>query len=486
MKQLLHALCLVVALISEANLTSDVYADVKIKTKIDSGSESTTYIKGKRQRMELGGGETAIITQCDMKRTVGLNQPTKTYTVSLFNQKTDVATTETAANDDRTKPTPNKRGGVITSTITTKDTGERQQMFGFTARRIKTSMVSESSPDACSKDKSRIDSDGWYIDLGLDFNCDNERASAAIAGVKNGGGCRDEYRTKQIGTAKLGFPVKVTTTLYDENNKATNSFTQEVIELSKATLEPALFDVPADYREVKNAQEIYAAMSAASASNDDARTTNNVNATNGGMGANARNLAEAKPTQGTIPAKKEGVIRIGVAMTKTTSVGEGLNAATLSEAVRNTMVNYLTGPAIEVIALDARLPVQIDAEAKQKECDYVLYTTVAHKKGKSGGFGGFLKAAAPIADVVPLAGASSAAGAVATSVATTAIYTAANVAGSVKAKDELTLEYKLNNASGSPVVANTLKAKAKSDGDDLISQLVEQAASAVLTQATKK
>jgi hypothetical protein len=166
--------------------------------------------------------------------------------------------------------------------------------------------------------------------------------------------------------------------------------------------------------------------------------------------------------------------------------GEGITPQALAEAVRNTMVSYLTGPAIEVITLDARLPQQLEAEVKQKECDYVVVATVAHKKGKSGGFGGFLKSAAIVADAAPI-GYGSTAGAVAASVATTAVYTAAEVSGSVKAKDELTLDYKMQAANtGVAAVAGTLKAKAKSDGDDLITQLVEQAAGAVLAGATKK
>jgi hypothetical protein len=126
---------------------------------------------------------------------------------------------------------------------------------------------------------------------------------------------------------------------------------------------------------------------------------------------------------------------------------------------------------------------QVEAEARQRECDYVVYTTAAHKKGGGGGFGGFLKKAAPVMDVVPVAGGTDAA--VAASVATSVVYTAANFSGSVKSKDELTLEYTLQQ-NGSAVAANKLKAKAKSDGEDLISNLVEQVATAVITRASAK
>lgn len=480
MKTIVHTFSFVALLLCTANFTNGVRADIKIKTRMEGGTESTTYIKGKRQRMETGS-EIAVVTQCDMKRSLQLNARTKTYTVTLFNQSEAAAAT-TDAKADATNQMPAKRGGIITSTITAKDTGERQQMFGFTARRIKTSMVTEPSPDACSQTKSRIDSDGWYIDLALEFNCENQQASAMMASVARSG-CQDQYHTKQIGAAKLGYPVKVTMTMYDDNNRPSNTYSYEVVELSKATLDQALFDLPAGYREVKDLQEMFGASAEMSADNDDEAAT--TNRANNSLNTTRRDSADNLPrTPATVSAKKEGVIRIGVAMTKTTAAGEGVDATTLSHAVRNTMVNYLTAPAIEIIPLDARLPVQVDAEAKQKECDYTVYTVVAHRKGKSGGFGSFLKAAAPVASAIPTYG--STAGAVAAGVATTTIYTAANVASSVKAKDELTLEYSLQNAGGSSLVSNILKAKARTDGDDLISQLVEQAATAILAQATKK
>ena len=396
--------CIAMLFLCVACFTTTASADIKIKTKTDSGGETTTYIKGKRQRMELTGG-TALITQCDLRRSVQLNQQTKTYTVSSFDRG-ETSATPVVADAERTQRAPEKRGGVVTSTITTRDTGERQQMFGFTARRIKSSTVTEPSPDACLKDKSRIDSDGWYIDLPIQFNCEQESSTAVMAATNNGGGCQDQYRTRQVGTAKLGYPVKVTMSFYDENNQPTTSYAYEVVELSKATLDAALFDVPADYREVKNAQEMYAAMASAAGA-DEAMS----NGSSSVINKNVQNLANGQPvTAATLGAKKAGTVRVGVAMTKTTSVGEGLSATTLSEAVRNTMINSLNAPAIEVVALDARLPAQIDAEAKQKECDYVVYTTATHKKGKSGGFGGFLKAAAPVAS---LGGYGSTAGAVA-------------------------------------------------------------------------
>lgn len=69
-------------------------------------------------------------------------------------------------------------------------------------------------------------------------------------------GCRDEVRTKTIGSAKLGFPVSVTTTIYQPDGKTTTSV-QEALELSRDPLSAALFDVPEGYTLAKNMQELY-------------------------------------------------------------------------------------------------------------------------------------------------------------------------------------------------------------------------------------
>lgn len=480
---------------------ANAQADVKIKSKSTSGGQTTeqvVYIKGKRQRTELNPA-TVSIMQCDLRRTIDIGVPTQTYMISPFDQKTvapashDAATGATPPSNTTTQ----RRGGLITTTITTTDTGERKQMFGYTARHIKTVMVTESSPEACQQTRSRMEMDGWYIDATFALDC-ADRSAAAYVPQARPDGCQDQHRMKQIGTARTGYPVAVTTTMFDEQGKSSFTWTQEVVEISKATLEDALFDVPAGYREVRDRQEMYSAAAMMSSLSNDANDDDAEEASNnptrrdaqgagGGMAASVRTQANSQTAPATtLGAKREGVMRVGVVATKTGAVGEGINAAMLGEAVRNTLINYLTGPAIEVVALEARLPQQAALEAQQKECDFVLYTTVAHKKGGGGGgFGGFLRKAAPVVDVMPMG--SGASSVVADVAVRTTIYTASDFATSVKAKDELTFDYQLQRAvDGSAVVGQTLKAKAKSNGEDLVSQLVEQAASAVLTGAARR
>src|SRR4029079_5269116 len=89
-------------------------------------------------------------------------------------------------------------------------------------------------------------------------------------------------------------------------------------------------------------------------------------------------------------AKKEGIVRLGLVAVKTGNVGEGITARDLATAVQNSLTQYLKAPNLEVVALEAKLPSAIEAEANEKQCDFVIYTSVSHKKG-GGGFGSILR-----------------------------------------------------------------------------------------------
>lgn len=197
--------------------------------------------------------------------------------------------------------------------------------------------------------------------------------------------------------------------------------------------------------------------------------------------------------------KAPGKIRIGVAPSQA-QLGQGNNAqADYSTPIRNSIVVLMSGPAVEVVALDARIPIQVQAEAQQKECDYILYSSVEVKHG-GGGFGKFMKAAGPMSSMIPMAGMGGGMGGmVASQAASAAMQTAAmsqqqqamnqlaGFNGQIKSKDDVTVGYQLY-PTGQPVakLQNSLKAKAKSDGEDVMTPLIQQAANTILTEAIKK
>lgn len=189
--------------------------------------------------------------------------------------------------------------------------------------------------------------------------------------------------------------------------------------------------------------------------------------------------AAQNQTSGGAAQQKSSAVRVGLAGVKTGAVGDGMNAQELSGAIGNLIGEYLKGSNVELVPLEAKLAQNIDAEAKSKNCQYVLYAQVSHKKGGGGGFGKMFASVAPMLSmVVPMAGV---AGAVLGSVASTAAMSAAGAMSNVKPKDEITLEYKLvAPGSQTPAIANTLKGKAKSSGEDIITPLVEQTATAIM------
>jgi hypothetical protein len=175
------------------------------------------------------------------------------------------------------------------------------------------------------------------------------------------------------------------------------------------------------------------------------------------------------------------VIRIGIVTVKPGQVAENMNAGNLAGAVQTTLTEKLKAPNVEAIPIQATVLNQIEAEARQKECDFLVYTTVSHKKG-GGGFGNMFGSTLGMAVASTGIGhTSSTVGNIAGQIATQAIVSAATVSSNVKSKDEITLDLKLNKIDGTQAFAKIYKAKAKSDGDDIVSNVVEQAAQAIVT-----
>ena len=467
-------------------LTQTAFADVKIKTRqtmSGQSSEYTVYIKGKRQRSEQssGGAQMVSITQCDLKRDVRLMPEAQTFMIDQWETAASVAPTTTTTASQTQAVT---KGGVITVTTTIKDTGERKQMFRYTAKRILTTIEYDSSPDACNTNNGKMQIDGWYIDAEFALNCLNDRYANGYQS-KSEGGCRDRYEMKNVGAAKKGYAVSEKMTMFDDAGKESYTMLSEVLELSKTTLDAALFDVPSGYREVKDSTELYASMSSSSSSSSSSISRssggNTNSSSNSAMNSNVQNLSKsAFKVSSEVGAKKSGVVRIGLATVKTGAVGEGLNAQELAGAVQNTLGEYLKSPKIELVAIEAKLASAIDAEAKEKECDFVIYAQASHKKGGGGMFGKML---GKVSETVGgrAYGSSDTAGIV----TARTIQTAAVVSGSVKSKDELTLDVKLTSTGGAQALAKQFKHKAKGDGDDIITPVIEQAAQAILDAVAK-
>jgi hypothetical protein len=338
-------------------------------------AESTIYVKGMRKRTE-GGGYTGqinnivTIEQCDLQRTIKLNDKKKLYCIEPFARDKEDVIDDDAKTAVKTKPVttqPSGKGGVINMWYNITDTGERKKMYGFNARHIWTTQKIKPSPDACTmKDSMIIKTDGWYIDLPL-FNCPETYSGKAVSqNYQPKPDCQDHFTTHRSGKGKLGFPLTETRTMIMGNGQAqTSEFKMELetLELSTLKLDSMLFEIPTGYTQVNSESEL-----------QDKFDMNEYIKQNKDKYNNNTNEEKTSPTQ----EKKAGVIRIGVFE----PTGEGqLPGASLQQQ----LVGNLSGGNIEALAIAS------EDQAKEFHCDYELRTSFTRFKQASK-VGGLLKA----------------------------------------------------------------------------------------------
>ena len=150
-------------------------------------------------------------------------------------------------------------------------------------------------------------------------------------------------------------------------------------------------------------------------------------------------------------------------------------------AVQEAFTSYLAGPTLTTQVLKARLASQVRQEAAKASCPYLLLSNVKHEKKRGSGLLGRMAAGAAQQGAWE-AGAAS--GSTAGRIAGQAAYGAAgqaayNYASNFHAKDELTLAYRLESPDGKVVAEGKEKRKAKADGEDLLTPMVEKAAEEV-------
>src|SRR5262249_4754324 len=187
-------------------ITGDFRITIK-NTMASQTTQSTTMIKGMRQRdetsMALGGmSQTQVnIPQCDLKRTIQINDSTRRYLITpMASDEGEPANSGGAAHAAGAGTT--ERGGVVTIMLNTVGAGERKEMFGFTARHLKRTTMMESGANACSQQKTKIETDGWYINLEYGLNCESARPPQMGARTAPQG-CRDRYQFRRTGPTNL-------------------------------------------------------------------------------------------------------------------------------------------------------------------------------------------------------------------------------------------------------------------------------------------
>lgn len=331
-------------LFSSAKSHAQEYKLRQAQTMQNNKMESTVYVKGKRQRVETimpgMGIQMIVIEQCDLRRTIKLNDKKKVYLIEPFD------TPEPQAGNEY-KPSKGivKKGGVITMWYHLRDTGERRQMFGFTARHIWSEQKIKPSADACSmKDSMERRTDGWYIDLPL-YECHREYTRVMQGNQEVI--CGDKFVQHTTGKAKLGFPLYEKTTMI-MGDGSSMEMTIETLELSTAKLDTMLFTIPPGYRQVYKEEELF-----------DFRD----------MGAMMENNLSNENNREAINKEQKlpGSIRIGVYLpTGSNEVRAGM--------LQQKMIGDITARNMDAITISNA------EEAKAYNCDYTLTTTFTNIK----------------------------------------------------------------------------------------------------------
>jgi hypothetical protein len=160
------------------------------------------------------------------------------------------------------------------------------------------------------------------------------------------------------------------------------------------------------------------------------------------------------------------------------------NATEVATGLQQLLISYLSGPSFRPIALEARLASQAAEEARQKNCDRVVSTKLTRKRG--GGRLGkvFGDAASTAAWYMP--GGATVGSAVVRGAAIAGAQAASTLAATTKAKDEMQIDYELLGRDGKAPDRKTEKAKAKVDGEDLLTPMARKVAETIAAAATSK
>lgn len=226
------------------NLVVPDFPDLTIKTRQTLGTTAvirmTWYFKGPRQRTEHTFESSplptnVILTKCDQGTNFFLDTQKKTY----LSRPVDPARWK----DTRKMSQPS--GDTVDVIVTTDsvDTGERRSVGTYEARRVKTTTMIDAKEDA-GVSASKMETDGWYIDL-PGWNCRDDSGREQGISMLSNGRRLPRFVFHQLGTARRGFPIDETTVTTQSGRSKTSR--TEFLEISESQLDPALFELPADY-----------------------------------------------------------------------------------------------------------------------------------------------------------------------------------------------------------------------------------------------
>jgi len=224
---------------------------IRVRSQSSGAAQSTVTIrlKGARQVRERttefpgGSASIAMIGQCDHRRTMLLSSEHKTYAYMPIAPAAPASTPRLGTVAVTSSHVVPGREEILIDAV---DTGERRQLGGLTARHIvtttKTTITGEIPPTV----RTRVQ-DGWYVDL-PPLDC-IERTGETVAYSLVSGGIAGVVPAPPHVTVRGRVKPGVALIETDRVTGPEGAWEQttELVEISSAPLDPAMFDVPAGY-----------------------------------------------------------------------------------------------------------------------------------------------------------------------------------------------------------------------------------------------
>lgn len=238
-----------------------------------AGGEITVYTMGDRRRTEYRNTSlrrdtlreplhpadplaNVVIQRCDLGRSFQLNTHTQEYTSNTY----PPSPSEPKRRDASEQYWEMSSLPMVRVEITTVDTGEREEIFGQIARHVTITNKATPLPDTGKEPPSVWTSDGWYLDYERRISCEppEEFKIHDFDYFEAGGQRVDTQKVERVmvGKREEGLLVKkgqnnLSMTIQGTNGVNLSNET-DVTEFYKGPLDPALFEVPSDFKPVDN------------------------------------------------------------------------------------------------------------------------------------------------------------------------------------------------------------------------------------------
>lgn len=217
--------------------------------------QRTEYIQRDRRReeSEIFGDVSVSITRCDRDRQIMLSMNRRKYSIAGL---TELRRTAGPIPGPALPDQP-----TLAVEITTLDTGDRAERFGYTARRVVVTRTETALPGSRSSN-AEVRSEGWYIDLNPPLGCpsrfDQPPAwDQLLNGTTMTGVLVDRMAVRTSGPRETGFPIEEHRTYRRElvdaagqRSEDRSSWSMRVLELSSAPHDETLFEVPAGFQPI--------------------------------------------------------------------------------------------------------------------------------------------------------------------------------------------------------------------------------------------